>query len=406
MVCKSINKTLIVLIILFPFLGIAAKPEEIKTGNIKLGISSVNITPDKPILMSGYGDREIPFTGVHDSLYANTFYFSAEKANCLLITMDLLESPTDVTDEVKCLIAVKTNILKQNIVLVAVRNHGGSSIEQVEPELNREYTEVLKNRLVELSEKVSKNPRPFLMRIGKGSCNLNINRRAEFSDKEVWLGKDPAGPCDHEVDVIRFESLDHKSLGIIVNWPCHGPVSGDTNYEVTGDWPGSAAEYIKNQLGNHVVVGVTAGASADINPIYGPGIDFAEVNAVGFHIGKDVIRVLSEINTYPVNSIQAVDTTLVFPGKMPSDNHFPQSLFERGPDTSIRLSVFKVGNIILAGISGELMTEIGLETEETVAIHGYRHFNPLQRFERLYLYRQFLSQSRLRNSGNPTNAWS
>ena len=46
---------------------------------------------------------------------------------------------------------------------------------------------------------------------------------------------------------------------------------GQDNYLITGDWPQSAARYIKDSAGKNIVVAVTAGASANINPIYGPG---------------------------------------------------------------------------------------------------------------------------------------
>jgi hypothetical protein len=232
------------------------------------------------------------------------------------------------------------------------------------PESVKEYTETLKNKLLNLVTEASKNPQPFLMGIGKGRCTKNVNRRDEFSKGEIWLGKNPDGPCDHELDVIKFESLDHTPLSILINWPCHGTATGDSNYLISGDWPGSATRYIKKQIGNGVVVGVTAGASGDIDPVYGPGNDFQQVDAIGFQIGNETMNVLSKIETYPVKDLQATDTLLIFPGKKPSPNHFAQPSCEPGPDVEIRLSAFKIGSLVLAGISGEVMNEIGMEIKK------------------------------------------
>lgn len=348
----------IFIITLIPALVFAGN---IKKDQIRLGVSSVNITPDKPTMMSGYGARKTPSVGVHDSLYASAFYFAGDKAKTLLITADLLWFPTTLADELKGLISSKTDIPAQNIMLVAVHNHGGPSIGYRGAESVKEYTDVLKGKLVGLAAKASKNPQPFLIGMGKGYCNLNINRRAEFTKGEIWLGRNPDGPCDHELDIIKFETFGHKPLAVLINWPCHCTATGQSNYLITGDWPGSAAQYIKNQIGNGVVVGVTAGASGDINPIYGPGDDFREVDAIGYQIGDETVNVLSKIEPCPVKDLQVTDTLLVFPGKKHSPNHFPQSFYEPGPDVEIRLSVFKIGNLILAGISGELFTEIGME---------------------------------------------
>jgi hypothetical protein len=41
----------------------------------------------------------------------------------------------------------------------------------------------------------------------------------------------------------------------------------------------------------------------------------------------------------------------------------PQKTYESGPDVKIRLSTLKIGDLVLAGISGELMTELGMEVK-------------------------------------------
>jgi len=40
-------------------------------------------------------------------------------------------------------------------------------------------------------------------------------------------------------------------------------------------------------------------------------------------------------------------------------DHFPQTTYESGPDVKLHLTVFRIGHLILTGISGELMNEIG-----------------------------------------------
>jgi neutral ceramidase len=193
---------------------------------------------------------------------------------------------------------------------------------------------------------------------------MNINRRAEFADGGIWLGRNPDGPCDHELAVIKFEDLSANTLAVLVNWPCHGTASGQENYLITGDWPGAAARYIKKQADKEIVVGVTAGASADINPIYGPGKDFNEIESIGYLVGKEAWKTLAQTTTFPVRSLQATNTKMTFPGKKTCKDHFPQASYESAPDKEIRLSLLKIGDLVLCGISGEVMTEIGLEVKK------------------------------------------
>lgn len=369
------NSRFVILIILmgfFPFLSFSQNGSNEKS-MVRLGVSQTNITPEAPITMSGYDARKTPFTGVHDSLYASALYFSSEKSNALIITTDLIGFKTELAEEIKRMISSKMDIPSENIMLTAVHNHGGPAIKTYEDKLpapNEDYIRTLKEKLTLLAVEASKNPVPFLMGIGKGHCSMNINRRAEFADGGIWLGRNQEGPCDHEVDVVRFEDLNHKTLAILINWPCHGTASGQENYQLTADWPGAASKYIKKQAGNEVVVAITAGASADINPIYGPGNDFNEIEAVGYKVGKEAWKIFGQTSTFPVKSLQSSTTSMTFPGKKACKDQFPQKTYESGPDVTIRFSIIKIGDLVLAGISGELMTEIGMEVKNQSPYSG------------------------------------
>jgi hypothetical protein len=169
---------------------------------------------------------------------------------------------------------------------------------------------------------------------------------------------------------VKFEDFNNKTLAVLVNWPCHGTESGQENYQITGDWPGATVRYIKKQEGEKVVVGITAGASADINPVYGPGNNFNEIEAIGYHVGKEAKKVLNQTATFPVRSLQTICSTMTFPGKKACKDQFPQASYESAPDMEIRLKAFKIGDLVLCGISGELMTEIGMEIKRQSPFSG------------------------------------
>ena len=229
------------------------------------------------------------------------------------------------------------------------------------PEENERYVEHLKDKLVMVSVEATVKMHPFRMGLGKGRCAMNINRRAIFADGGIWLGRNQDGPCDHEVAILKFEDLQGDLVGLHINWPCHGTSSGQDNYQITGDWPGAAARFVGKQLNGETVIGITSGAAGDINPIYGPGDNFHEIEAVGFNLAKEVVKVLPGIETLPAGTVNAMQKTICLPGKKRGESRFPQNEYEAGPDVEIRLSAMKIGNTVFAGISGEVMTEIGME---------------------------------------------
>lgn len=317
--------------------------------------------------MTGYASRTEPFTGVHDSLFATALYFESPDNTLLLITADLIGYSFLFIEETKNKISAELGVVPENIIISAVHNHGApvsKAYERDVPATVENYVKDLQTKFVAISVQALKSLTPVKMGTGKGYCELNINRRAEFADGGIWLGRASDKPCDHEVSITRFDDLENRTLAVLINWPCHATASGPGNTLITGDWPGAASRYFNRQAGDGVVVAITAGASGDINPIYGPGNDFNEIEAVGYHVGKTAWESYQQISTLPVETLEAINTTLILPGKKRGEDRFPQETYEPGPDVEISLTTFRIGHLVLAGISGELMNEIGTDIKK------------------------------------------
>lgn len=352
-----------IIVLLMPFLADAQNKASDKS-IIKMGVSQVNITPPAPTVMAGYAGRTQPSTGVHDSLYATALYFSGEKIKAMIITLDLIGFTSAYVDEIKTDLSRVSGVSPENIMITAAHNHGAPSPRSTDSDVTNTvpaYVKFMKERLLTMARTASMNPVPVKMGINKGECSMNINRRAMAANGSIFLGRNPEGPCDHELVVTRFEDMNNKTIAVLVNWPCHGTVSGQDNTLITGDWPGAAVKHIKSNIGKDVVVAVTAGASGDINPLYGPGKNFTEIEATGFHVAMEANRILADVKTYPLKDIQTVSTVMAFPGKKPSSTDLPVDKLEPASDTEIRLTVFKIGELVISGISGELVNEIGME---------------------------------------------
>ena len=353
---------------LFASLGLSAQHPVENKNLVLLGTSQINITPEQPVIMSGYDSRKTPSVGIHDSLFATALFFSGEREKALLISADMIGFPHALVDSLKMDINIKTRLPADRIMIIATHNHGGPAIhtyETILPEANEEYIRTLKEKLESLAMAAMNSPKPFLMGIGKATCTMNINRRAVFADGGVWLGRNPDGVCDHELDLIKFTDPDNKVIAVLLNWPCHGTVSGQENYLITGDWPASAVRYIKKSMGKNIVVVVTAGASANINPIYGPGKDFDEVEAVGYHVALEASKALGQIKTAPVRSISFTNAVFDYAGKKGWKDRFPETSIESGTMVNIRLTALKLDKLVFCGISGELMTEMGMQVKKS-----------------------------------------
>jgi len=347
---------------------------DIYQGNtISVGTAKVNITPDKPVPMSGYRSRTEPFEGIHDSIFARAIVFSDGEKKAAIVSAEIIGFSDSFCEETSKLIEQKVGIKHEYILLSAVHNHSGPVVKVYEdddfPEVIK-YIARLQQKLLQLVEEADKNLQPASIGAGKGECRMNINRRAQDGKGNIQLGRNPYGPCDHEVGIIRMDDEMGHIISLLVSWPCHGVVMGPRNYFISGDWPGATSRYIEDSLGKTVLAPIIIGASGDINPIYGPHIDFVNVNsyayaldAIAYDLGNEVIRVAEDIKTQSPGSIEAIQRKIYLPGKDEEPNRLHHKSYDPGNNVEVRLSAIKIGNIIFAGVNGEVFNQIGVKVK-------------------------------------------
>ena len=340
---------------------------------LRAGTAKINITPRTPIPMSGYGGRDDPFKGVHDEIFARVVVFDDGKNKAALISMETIGVSNAFWKDVTEAVEKKSGIKKEFVLLSAVHNHDGPVTnvynESNSPDVST-YIEELKNKIIAATITATQNMVAVSIGVGKGECKMNINRRAQDGKGNITLGMNPYGACDHEVGVIRVDDKAGKPVSVIMNWPCHAVVLGPKNYLISGDWPGAASGYIEKLSAENLMALVTIGASGDINPLYGPHIDFESNNdyafgkdAIGEDLGKESLRVAKKIKTFSSAIINASQRVITLPAK--AEEPDPRKLQNvnglENDSLKVRLSVLKIGNIVLTGVSGEVFNEIGVK---------------------------------------------
>ena len=363
---------LLLLAIFFVSLSFTTPDTVVPENNLQAGAAKVIITPQTPIPMSGYGGRNEPFKGVHDDVYARIVVFNDGKNKAAIISAEIVGISNTFWQEVTEAIEKKYGIKKEFVFLCAVHNHNGPSTnvynESNTPGVHA-YTKELKDKLLATTGMALKNMVPVNIGVGKGQCKMNINRRAQNGKGQISLGRNPYGPCDQEVGVLRIEDKAGKPVSIIMNWPCHATVLGPKNYMISGDWPGAASQYVEKEFSDNFVAPVTIGASGDINPIYGPHIDFESNSAyafgreaIGEDLAKESMRVAKEMKTFSSGMINATQRIVSIPSKENEvPGRFQQPNSSQAGTLQIRLSAMRIGNIILTGVSGEVFNEISVK---------------------------------------------
>lgn len=354
------------------------------TPGLSAGVSKVNITPKEKIPIGWHSGENIPYKGIHDEVFSRAIVFSDGKNKAAIIAVDLSSFSHSSWGELSKRIEKETGIAKEYIMLCATHTHSGPTHNLADYGMNSSpevvaYTEKLKNNIVQSAKDAVSNLGAVSIGAGKGECKMNMNRRARLAIGGLWLGKNPDGPCDHEVHILRMDDMNGNTKSIFVNWPCHGTVMGPENNFLTGDWLSATALFVEKEYGNKIIVPVTAGASGDIDPVIGPhGTTFNDQrihsDIYGILVGEETIKVAKGVIMSSLGTIKATQRVVTLPGKLSyrqmKDVPFGEiqklkpGTFTPGPDVEIRLSALKIGNIVFAGISAEVFNEIGTQIKK------------------------------------------
>jgi hypothetical protein len=334
-------------------------------GVLRAGAARIDITPakDAALAMSGYGGRTEGHTAIHDNLYARAVVADDGAAQAAIVTCDLIGLSHALWERISQRINRESGIPVENILLAGVHTHGAPTLAGpggADPK-RAAYTAIVENGVLEAVREARANLQPARVGAGLGQANVNINRRARTADGRWWLGFNPDGPSDKTLAVVKFETLAGQPIAIFSNYAVHGVVMGPKNLEITGDLPGATARFVERHFGGQVVAPWTSGAAGDQNPIYGPGTDFSQVAVLGQILGEEVLRVAADIRSSPRARIRGAQRVVSCPGQKLPPGARPRTeyVFEDAAPVDIRLSLLMIGDIALAGVSGEVLTMIG-----------------------------------------------
>ena len=336
---------------------------------LSAGIVRIEITPGKPVKLSGYGGRTEPSTGVHDPLSARIVAFQSGTQRLVLVSTDLI-GYYDTYEPIRDAICERFSLKPGEIFLSAIHTHSGPT-PTLEPDgyaNNVEYTQVLKTRLLEAVGQALQEIEPVQMGVGRGFSPVGCNRREKQSDGSVKLGRNPYGPTDKEVLVMKLARPDGTPLAALFDYATHATSLGPHNLQISGDVLGIAAQFVEKILAPGLIAPVFAGASGDIDPWYRVRPAFDEINGwihehvlLGTLLGEEVVFVFRDIKAMSSGvSIKTELVTLDLPAKNP-----PQDQAEDASATKqLNLTVATIGDVALVGVGCELLTELGMAIKE------------------------------------------
>ena len=341
------------------------------TPTLRAGAARIDITPapDAALPMSGYAGRKEGFTAIHDPLHVRAIVVDDGTNQAALVACEVIGISHALWEQIVERVARETRVPRERVLLASVHTHAAPALgtynEPAEGEIARkraDYVQKLEQAIVTAVKQAQGSLQPARVGFGTGKVTVNMNRRARNADGGWMLGNNPDGVSDKTVAVIKFETASGAPIAIFSNYGVHGTVLGPANMQISGDLPGATSSVVEQHYGGTVVSPWTSAAAGDQDPIYRVGTDFRNVAALGRILGEEVIRVADAIRTSPRARIRGAQRVVTCPGKRTVQSPGPgrEHRIEDADPVPIRLSLLVINDVAIAGVSGEVLTNIGL----------------------------------------------
>jgi len=366
-------------------------------GNLKAGVARVDVTPPVGIPLGGFAGRIGPSQGVHDPLYAKALALSDGDKTAILIVADILSLPRDLVEGVRASIQGITGLGKKDVMVAAIHTHSGPETLGISAGLDdpyiSAYMKVLERYLVGVAYMAWRNMTEARIGGGKGEAVIGFNRRKREN------------PIDSEVGVIRVDDNEGNPLAVVVNYPCHAVVLGPENLLISADYPGYVNAVLERIKGPFFTSMFTNGAAGDINPLSSVGYacpgTFGDAERLGSIIAGEALKTLEQIETSGEAKIQTSSVTHYLsvgeppvaeaeryvrdaqqkvaelkekgaePNKIAQHKavlqyyernlHLLREEKAKGMKVPLEVQVFRINDIALVVVPGEMFVEIGRE---------------------------------------------
>ena len=264
---------------------------------VRVGVAALDVTPDYPVRLSGFGFRRAESEGVAQKIWAKALAIAGAEGGAagggpaVLITVDNLGVPLSMTRDVAGRLAAKAKLDPRRLAVTASHTHTAPMLAGVCPTLFGEpippehqqridrYTKELADALEQVALAALADLKPAELEFGVGTADLAVNRRRQ------------GGPVDHDLPVLVARGEGGTPRAIYLSYACHC-VTLSHNH-VGGDWAGYLQEAIEKKYPGAVAL-TSIGCGADANPRSGVTGDKVDVAAAqGEQLAAEVERLLA-----------------------------------------------------------------------------------------------------------------
>jgi hypothetical protein len=246
---------------------------------ILAGLSRIDITPlleNFEYYGLGYWfQRNIRFAGVRDSLYVRSLVLGEGQACQIIISVDAIFDSYGFVPEAVSRIAEELAVPAANVLVTCTHSHSTPLIGANNTSRGAEYGPYVADRIVASAREAFRKRSMLFASVCSGRVAGAIrNRRPLLADgkiAELHTDPDPErvadpGPVNDTLTLLKLRSPDGHLAGGFCHFGIHG-VAIQCSELISSDCMGRAIQQIESEMGDGAVILHLNGPCADIDPI-------------------------------------------------------------------------------------------------------------------------------------------
>ncbi len=231
---------------------------------VQIGIARTDITPKKPVWLTGYGNRNRKSEGMYQPLIAGAISVRGDADEALIITADLIGYSPAYSAAAKMNIAQATGLAPRQIVLTATHTHCAPFFSPwaMPGAIEHAYARWLHEQLVHIAVAARASAVEGNIAFSRGTSTFGVSRRLPDGKGGILFAPNPKGPIDRALDTLWFTDSDEQPLGSLTVYGCHPTSIG--GHLVGGDYPGFLCRALEEETGAPAFF--TTGCAGNIRP--------------------------------------------------------------------------------------------------------------------------------------------
>ena len=261
---------------------------------LNAGVARVDISPKVGVAHAGWGAQTHQVSVGNDMpLHVTALVVTKDDVELAIVDVDIGIFTNHQDKNIRELISKESGIPFGNIRLAYTHTHSGPITfgQWIKDgiDLANEWWNTIPAACVKAVVEAKATAQPARTGFGRGSCDVNINRRPTRDNGELFTGRNWNGAVDHSVDVVSFDDADDNPIATIVNYAMHPTIMAHENQWVTPDFPGPMRSVVEHAVGGLCLF--LQGASGNQGPVDGFTGDLRVYRKTGSKLGAEAARV-------------------------------------------------------------------------------------------------------------------